>query len=85
MSLSLTSALVWPLTFLRIRLLSVLNPSETTPRQRPAQVLWWAPAMAPTQNSGNPKAAADLVIPREVFTFRADLGEQVLCGALPTG
>jgi hypothetical protein len=35
-------ALVWPLTFLRIRLPSVLNPSETTPRQRPAQVLWWA-------------------------------------------
>jgi hypothetical protein len=31
---------VWPLTFLRIRLPSASNPSETTPRQRPEQVLW---------------------------------------------
>ncbi len=38
-SLSLTSALVWPLTFRRIRFPSASNPSEITPRQRPAQVL----------------------------------------------
>src|SRR6266480_1803973 len=38
-SLSLTSALVWPLTFRRRRLPSASNPSETTPRQRPVQVL----------------------------------------------
>jgi hypothetical protein len=41
--------------------------------------------MDPTQNSGNPKVAADLVIPREVFTFRDDLGKRGLCGGLTTG
>ena len=38
LSLSLTSVRVLPLTFLRIRLPSPANPSETTPRHRPAQV-----------------------------------------------
>jgi len=35
----LTSVRVWPLTFLRIRFPSASKPSETTPRQRPEQVL----------------------------------------------
>ena len=39
LSLPLTSALVWPLTFLRRRLPPASKPSEITPRQRPAQVL----------------------------------------------
>ena len=30
---------LWPLTFLRIRFPSASKPSETTPRQRPEQVL----------------------------------------------
>ena len=30
---------LWPLTFLRIRFPSASKPSETTPRQRPGQVL----------------------------------------------
>jgi hypothetical protein len=38
-SLSLTSVRVCPLTFLRSRFPSASNPSETTPRQRPEQVL----------------------------------------------
>ena len=37
-SLSLTSALVLPLTFFRTRFPAALKPSETTPRQRPSQV-----------------------------------------------
>jgi len=39
LSLSLTSVRVWPLTFLRTHFPSAPKPSETTPRQRPEQVL----------------------------------------------
>jgi hypothetical protein len=37
LSLSLTSVLAWPLTFRRRRFASASNPSDATPRQRPAR------------------------------------------------
>ena len=37
------------------------------------------------QNSGDPKAAAELVFYGEVFTFRAGLGKRDLGGWLTTG
>jgi hypothetical protein len=40
---------------------------------------------APKQNSDNPKVAADLGIPGEVFTFGRDLGKRGLDGGLTTG
>src|SRR5712691_4913421 len=39
LSLSLTSVLVLPVNFLRFRFTSAMKPSETTPRQPPAQDL----------------------------------------------